>query len=81
MGYLSAAFDAFRFEEVEAEIRRIFELQYELVREEVIETRTYTDEDGLEQEEEWRVLKTTLLVRPLSEIIAGSLHTGDEKER
>lgn len=81
MGYLSAAFDAFTFPEVEAEILRLFGLQYELTRQEVTEVRVITDGEGEEQEVEWRVLKTRLDVRPLSEIIAESLGTGDEWDR
>lgn len=81
MGYLSAAFDAFTYAQVEAELHRLFGLQYTLTREEIVEIRTYTDEDGDEHEYEWYVLQTTLTVRPLSDIIAGSLAPGDQTDR
>lgn len=81
MGYLSAAYDDFTLAQVAGELSRLFGLQYELVREEVTETRTYTDEEGQEQEYEWHVLKTTLSVKPLSEIIAASLPSGEPADR
>ena len=81
MGYLSAVYDDFTYAQVEAEINRLFGEQYRLIREEITETRTYTDEEGEEQEYEWHVLKTTLTVRPLGDIIAGSLAPGDQTDR
>ena len=81
MGYLSAAFDDFTYAQVEAELNRLFGLQYTLTREEIVEIRTYTDEDGDEHEYEWYVLQTTLTVRPLGDIIAGSLSPGDQTDR
>lgn len=81
MGYLSAAYDDFTYAQVEAEINRLFGEQYRLTREEITEIRTYTDEEGEEQEYEWHVLKTTLSVQPLSDIIAGSLAPGDASDR
>lgn len=81
MGYLSAAYDDFSYAQVAGELSRLFGLQYELVREEVTETRTYTDDEGQEHEYEWHVLKTTLSVKPLSEIIAASLPSGDPADR
>jgi len=81
MGYLSAVFDDFTYAQVEPELDRLFGLQYRLTREEVTETRNYLDEEGEEQEYEWRILKTVLSVRPLSEILSGSLAAGDQTER
>ena len=81
MGYLSAVFNDFTYAQVEPELDRLFGLQYRLTREEVTETRTYLDEEGEEQEYEWRILKTVLSVRPLSEILSGSLAEGDQTER
>ena len=81
MGYLSAVFNDFTYAQVEPELDRLFDLQYRLTREEVTETRTYLDEEGEEQEYEWRILKTVLSVRPLSEILSGSLAAGDQTER
>ena len=81
MGYLSAAYDDFTYAQVEAELSRLFGEQYQLTREEVTEIRTYTDNEGEEHEYEWHVLKTTLSVQPLSDIIAGSLAPGDQSDR
>ncbi|MCM1221264.1 MAG: peptidoglycan DD-metalloendopeptidase family protein, partial [Lachnospiraceae bacterium] len=81
LGYLSAAFDDFTYAQVEAELDRLFGLQYELTRESVTETRTYLDEEGEEQEYEWRILKTVLSVRSLSGILSDSLASGDQAER
>lgn len=81
MGYLSAAYDDFTHAQVAGELSRLFGLQYELVQEEETETRTYTDEEGQEHEYEWHVLKTTLSVKPLSEIIAASLPSGEPADR
>ena len=81
MGYLSAVFDDFTYAQVEPELNRLFNLQYRLTREEITETRTYIDEEGEEQEYEWRILKTVLSVRPLSEILSGSLAPGEQSER
>jgi len=81
MGYLSAVYDDFTHAQVAGELSRLFGLQYELAREEITETRTYIDEEGQEQEYEWHVLKTTLSVKPLSEIIAVSLPSGDPADR
>lgn len=89
MGYLSAAFDDFTYAQVEAELNRLFGLQYMLTREEIVEVRyrteTHTDEDGNDYEVEvpynWYILQTTLTVRPLGNIIAGSLSPGDQTDR
>lgn len=81
MGYLSAVFDDFTSTQVEPELQRLFGLQYRLTREEITETRIYLDEEGEEQEYEWRILKTVLSVRPLSEILSGSLAAGEQAER
>lgn len=81
MGYLSAVYDDFTHAQVAGELSRLFGLQYELAREEVTETRTYIDEEGQEQEYEWHVLKTTLSVKPLSEIIAAGLPSGGPADR
>ena len=81
LGYLSAVYDAFTYAQVEAELGRLFGLQYRLTREETVETRTYIDEDGEEQEYEWRILHTVLEVTPLSEVIVGLLAPGDQTDR
>lgn len=81
IGYLSAMFDDFTYTQIEAELYRLFNLQYELTREAVTETRTYLDEDGEEQEYDWHILKTVLTVRPLSGILSASLAAGERTER
>jgi len=84
MAYLSAVYSSFTYSQVEAELERLFGLQYELEREETTETRTYvyTDEEGEEQEEEyeWTILTTTLTVTPLSNVIAGRLTAGEQTD-
>ena len=81
MGYLSAAYGDFTYAQVEAELNRLFGEQYQLTRTEIVETRTYIDDEGEEQEYDWYVLQTTLTVRPLSGIIAASLAPGDQTDR
>lgn len=77
MGYLSAAYDAFTFEQVKPEIERLFGQQYTLTRTPITETRY----DDNEEPYEWTVLQTTLTVRPLSQVIAASLTPGDQTDR
>ena len=72
MGYLSAAFDAFTFEQVQAELDSLFAEQYTLTREVV--------KEGSGDEVRY-ILVTTLTVRPLSEIIAERLEPGDQTDR
>lgn len=81
MGYLSAAYGDFTYAQVEAEMNRLFGQQYQLTRTEIVETRTYIDDDGDKQEYDWYVLQTTLTVRPLSGIITSSLAPGDQTDR
>lgn len=81
MGYLSAAYGDFTYAQVEAELNRLFGEQYRLTREVVVETRTYRDENDEEQEYDWYILKTTLTVRSLSEIITASLTAGGQADR
>jgi len=81
MGYLSAAYDDFTYAQAEPELERIFGLQYSLTREETTETRTRTDDEGNEEEYEWKVLTTTLSVQPLSDIIAADLTPGEQTDR
>ena len=72
MGYLSAAFDAFTFEQVRGELDSLFAGQYTLTREVVAEGSG----DNVQH-----ILVTTLTVRPLSEIIAERLEPGEQTER
>ena len=80
MGYLSAVYEDFTFEQVKPELERLFSLQYTLTRTEHSETRSWTDEEGEEHEYEWESLTTTLTVKPLSDIILNSLTLGDQME-
>ena len=81
MGYLSAVYGDFTNAQAEAELARLFGQQYHLTRQVIVEQRTYRDRDGDEHTYDWYVLKTTLSVRPLSEIIAVSLAPGEQTER
>ena len=77
MGYLSAAYGAFTFEQVRPELDRLFGAKYRLTRTTVTETRY--DDDG--QPYEWTVLQTTLTVGRLGGTIAASLTSGEQAER
>ena len=68
MAYLSTAFNAFTFDEVQAEILRLFGEKYQLTRTEIVEGGN-------------RILQTTLTVRPLREIIDASLTPGEQTDR
>lgn len=80
LGYLSAVYGDFTYAQAEPETERLFLMQYRLDREEVTETRTRTNEDGEEEDYEWHILKTTLTVRPLSEIIEQNLQQGEQTD-
>ncbi len=77
MGYLSTMFNAFTFEQVQAELARLFGEQYQLTREVIVETRYDSDGDPYD----WYVLQTTLTVTPLSTIISGTLSPGEQTDR
>jgi len=77
MGYLSTVYNAFTFEQVKAEIAQLFGEQYQLTREIIVETRYDSDGDPYD----WYILKTTLAVTPLSQIIAGHLTPGEQTDR
>jgi cell wall-associated NlpC family hydrolase len=77
LGYLSTAFNAFTFAEVQPEIDRIFSEQYTLTREVIVETRY--DDDG--DPYDWYVLQTTLAVRPLSSVLQSRLSPGEQTDR
>ena len=77
MGYLSTVFNAFTFEQVQAELARLFGEQYSLTREVIVETRYDSDGDPYD----WYVLQTTLTVTPLSTIISGTLSPGEQTDR
>ncbi len=77
MGYLSTMFNAFTFEQVQAELARLFGEQYSLTREVIVETRYDSSGDPYD----WYVLQTTLTVTPLSTIISGTLSPGEQTDR
>lgn len=77
LGYLSTAFNAFTFAEVQSEIDRIFSEQYTLTRETIVETRYDSDGDPYD----WYVLQTTLTVRPLSSVVQSHLSAGEQTDR
>lgn len=77
MSYLSAVYDAFTYAQVQAELERLFSQQYTLTREEIVETRYDSEGDPYD----WYVLQTTLSVRPLGQIIAESLPSGEQSDR
>jgi len=77
MGYLSTMFNAFTFEQVQAEIARLFGEQYQLSREVIVETRYDSSGDPYD----WYVLQTTLAVTPLSTIISNTLSPGEQTDR
>ena len=68
--YLSTVFQEYTLGEVAAELERVFGLQYELTLTEIVETRTYTDEDGDEHEYEYYILEVTLTSRPIGSFVA-----------
>lgn len=77
MGYLSTMFNAFTFDQVQAEIARLFGEQYQLTREVIVETRY----DSYGNPYNWYVLQTTLTVTPLSTIISEHLSPGEQTDR
>lgn len=68
--YLSTVFQEYTLPEVAAELERVFGLQYELTLTEIVETRTYTDEDGDEHEYDYYILDVTLTSRPIGSFVA-----------
>jgi len=68
--YLSTVFQEYTLSEVAAELERVFGLQYELTLTEIVETRTYTDEDGDEHEYDYYILDVTLTSRPIGSFVA-----------
>ena len=77
MGYLSTMFNAFTFDQVQAEIARLFGEQYQLTREVIVETRY----DSYGNPYDWYVLQTTLTVTPLSTVISEHLPPGEQTDR
>lgn len=89
ISYLSVKYDAFAPDQVQSELKRLFEQQYSLTTQEVIEIRTrtvtHTDpETGEtteeEEEYEYKILYVTLRNKGLGAVVLENL-TEDEKER
>lgn len=64
--YLTALLQSYTPQSAQAEIQRIFDMQYTLTLTEEIQIRTYTDEDGDEHEYEYRILHVELTNTPIS---------------
>lgn len=77
MGYLSTKYDGFRFSAIKANIKDLFDEQYTLTRERIVEKRR--DSDG--NPYNWYVLKTTLTVRSLSSVVSSKLEEGEQTDR
>ncbi len=67
--YLSAKYHVYTREQTQAELREIFEAQYELTLTEEVEIHTYTDDDGDEHEYEYYILNVTLKNHTLPAVI------------
>ena len=66
--YLTALLQSYTPQSAQAEIQRIFDMQYTLTLTEKIQIRTYTDEDGDEHEYEYRILHVELTNTPISSL-------------
>ena len=67
--YLTALLQSYTPQSAQAEIQRIFDMQYTLTLTEEIQIRTYTDEDGDEHEYEYRILHVELTNTPISSLV------------
>lgn len=83
--YLTVVFEDYTREEVQAELVRLFEEQYDLELDEEVEIRSYTttDEDGNTSTVyyEYRILNVTLTNYGLGNVIASSRLTAEQWER
>lgn len=77
--YLTALLQSYTPQSAQAELERLFGLQYTLTLTEEIEIRTRTDEDGNEEEYEYRILNVTLTNKPISSL-AQELLTPEQLE-
>lgn len=66
--YLTALLQSYTPQSAQAEIQRIFDMQYTLTLTEEIQIRTYTDEDGDEHEYEYRILHVEMTNTPISSL-------------
>ncbi|MBP5718414.1 MAG: peptidoglycan DD-metalloendopeptidase family protein, partial [Abditibacteriota bacterium] len=77
LSYLSTKYNAFKFRRIRSNIADLFWKHYTLTRTAIVETRY----DGEGNPYDWRVLQTTLSVRPLANVIAESLENDEERTR
>lgn len=64
--YLTALLQSYTPQSAQAELKRLFGLQYTLTLTEEIEIRTTTDEEGNEEEYEYRILNVKLTNKPIA---------------
>ena len=83
--YLTVIFEDYTREEVQAELARLFDAQYDLELDEEVEIRSYTttDEDGNTSTVyyEYRILNVTLTNHGLGNVIRSSGLSADQLER
>lgn len=77
--YLIAKLRHFTRENVQSELRDLFEAQYKLTLREEVQTRSYTDSDGEEHEYDYYILHVTLKNKTLPVIINSRLND-EQKE-
>ena len=66
--YLTALLQSYTPQSAQAELQRLFGLQYTLTLTEEIEIRTTTDEEGNEEEYEYRILNVKLTNKPIASL-------------
>lgn len=66
--YLTALLQSYTPQSAQAELKRLFGLQYTLTLTEEIEIRTTTDEEGNEEEYEYRILNLKLTNKPIASL-------------
>ena len=66
--YLTALLQNYTPQSAQAELKRLFGLQYTLTLTEEIEIRTTTDEEGNEEEYEYRILNVKLTNKPIASL-------------
>ena len=66
--YLTAVLQSYTPQSAQAELKRLFGLQYTLTLTEEIEIRTTTDEEGNEEEYEYRILNVKLTNKPIASL-------------
>lgn len=74
ISYLIAKLRHFTRENVQSELRDLFEAQYKLTLREEVQTRSYTDSDGEEHEYDYYILHVTLKNKTLPVIINSRLN-------